>query len=1189
MDIGKQYSVLYKLQAQLDSAFASTFTKAQASVASMQKEIQDLNKTQGNIAAYQKQQSAVEATQKKLEVLQQQYDNIQKEIQETEGYSSSLENKLLSKQQQIDKTSASLQSQTQKLQEMERALQEAGVDTDNLTGESARLGTQIDELKRKQEEAAESAGAFGDAGEEAFANVKEALVAAGLVAALKEIGDAYMECVGIAGDFEEAMSTVEALSGASAQEMAALSAEAKELGASTKFTAKEAADAMGYMGMAGWSAADMLQGMDGVLQLAAASGEDLARVSDIVTDNLTAFGLTAADTAHFSDVLAAAATNANTNVSIMGETFKMSAPLAGALGYSIEDVSVAIGLMANSGIKGSLAGTSLKNVFNGLLEGVTLTSAAFGEYDFTAVKADGTMKDFGSTIEELRGYFDQMTEAEKMSNAEAIAGLRGYAGLLAILNATEEDYASLTNELNNCAGAAERMANIKLDNMNGQLTIAKSAWDGLKISIGEQFTPAMQRLYEVAAQVFGAINEFIKKNPGIVKAIASIVAGLAAATATILGVAAAVKAAQLAQAAWNVVMNMNPIVLMTTAVVGLGVAVGTLAATYEGCQSEYESLTATSRAQYDAMQDLQAEYEKVRDTMGETSAEAQLLKRELDDATAAYENNKTTTKELAEANRAVIDAHNELMAAYEETIDGIDTEAESTVALGKKLEDLMSVEGKTAKTKKEILAVVELLNEAMPQLGLAYDQYADSLNMGADAVLRMARAEAAREKNKAMYDQLKEQISKEAELEANLTREREETAKRQKEFDEKYVELSPAPAGEAAARKWASENAGALARNKEVIDALAAQQAEEAKARTAYEENQAQIEQLSSALGGYGDVAETTGAAVVDRINETGAAMQSLVEKYNEAYTAAYESVSGQYEIWDQADQVVATSVGNINANLESQAKYWEDYNANLATLRDRTEEIEGLQEVIASFADGSPESVNAIAGMVNATDSELAEMVENFQAVQDAQRDTSDSLAEMKTNFDHEMDELTRALEEDIAEMNFSDEAGLAAQDTVQSYIDAANDMLPRVQAAYGAIGDAASKALSQHKNTGWMGSYFDIPGHHYADGTNYARQGMALVGENGPELVYMQNHRPELDVDPRPELPKPFFNGGGYGGFDRNLSVRVDVHVDGNASQDTVDALDAKAREIADMVADEVMDRIRDEQDDADRRAYR
>lgn len=385
----KEYEMLFQLNAQLGGGFNSTFSNAQKQIASMQKEIQALTKTQSDISAFQKQQSAVEATRQKLETLQQQYDNIQKEIKETEGYSSSLENKLLSKQQQIDKTSASLQQQTDKLNQMDNALRSAGVDTSNLAKESAALTSKMDDLKNKQEAVAESANEFGERTTASFSAIQSAITAAGITVALKEIGEAYKECIDIAADFEETMSTVEALSGASDSEMNKLNSLAKDLGATTKFTAVEAAEAMTYMGMAGWKTNEMLTGMDGVLQLAAASGEDLATTSDIVTDNLTAFGMKASDTAHFSDVLAAAATNSNTSVSVMGETFKNSAALAGALKYSIEDVGVAVGLMANAGIKGSNAGTALKNIFNGLLGGVELTSKAFGEVKYSAINADG--------------------------------------------------------------------------------------------------------------------------------------------------------------------------------------------------------------------------------------------------------------------------------------------------------------------------------------------------------------------------------------------------------------------------------------------------------------------------------------------------------------------------------------------------------------------------------------------------------------------------------------------------------------------------------------------------------------------------------------------------------------------------------------------------------------------------------
>lgn len=291
------------------------------------------------------------------------------EINETTGSTAALEREKLKLEQRIQNTETALERQKQKLDATGQKLQEAGVDTANLTQADARLTEQIKELQAQQDRAADSAANFGTRAAQGFEAVQGALAAAGITEGLREIKDAYMECVSVAADFEEGMSNVEALSGAAGQEMAELTAKAKELGATTKYTALQSSEAMGYMAMAGWDAQEMMAGMGGVIDLAAASGEDLARVSDIVTDNLTAFGLKASDTSRFADVLAAAATNSNTSVSIMGETFKQSASIAGALGYSVEDVAVAVGLMANAGVKGSIAGTALKNTFNGLLEG----------------------------------------------------------------------------------------------------------------------------------------------------------------------------------------------------------------------------------------------------------------------------------------------------------------------------------------------------------------------------------------------------------------------------------------------------------------------------------------------------------------------------------------------------------------------------------------------------------------------------------------------------------------------------------------------------------------------------------------------------------------------------------------------------------------------------------------------------
>lgn len=748
----KEYEMLFQLNAQMGSSYSTTFSKAQQQLVSMQKEIQALTKTQSDISAFQKQQGAVEATRSKLAVLQQQYDNIQKEIKETEGYSSSLENKLLAKQQQIDKTSSSLQQQTDKLKQMDAALRDAGVDTNNLSNASSNLTAKIEDLKAKQEEAANGAKSFGEQSSEAFGAIQQAITAAGVATALKEIYDAYMQCVNIAADFEETMSTVEALSGANAGEMEELTALAKELGATTKFTAKESAEAMTYMGMAGWSASQMMAGMEGVLQLAAASGEDLALVSDIVTDNLTAFGMAASDTARFSDVLAAAATNSNTSVSIMGETFKMSASIAGALGYSIEDVAVAVGLMANSGIKGSIAGTALKNTFNGLLEGCTLTSEAFGEYEYTAVKADGTMKDFSSTIDELRGYFEQMTEAERVNNAMTIAGQRGYNGLLAILNATDEEYSKLTKNINECPGAAGKMAAIKLDNLNGELTLMNSAWDALKTTIGEQFNPELRQLYSAGTDLFGLLDKFVQQNPGLVKGITAFVAVLGAAVAALAAYAAITKVViPLMHLFTASIPGVNIIMGVAAAIAALtGIMVGLSTETKNEAQ-QIRELTTSSREQYKEIQSLEKEYKALCDAGKETSDEAYYLAYRIESLTESFEAQKQTLEEYISTSKELNEAWNDSLDSNREAVEEIETNEGRTLALISRLSELASQTDKTAASQEEMKAIIAELNEILPNVAFSYEDIKDGLGEieqllknEATAQANLAKAEQAR-------------------------------------------------------------------------------------------------------------------------------------------------------------------------------------------------------------------------------------------------------------------------------------------------------------------------------------------------------------------------------------------------------------------------------------------------------------
>ena len=1158
----KTYEMLFALNAKMNGGFSGTFSKAQQEFSRLGKEIHDLHRLQGDVTSYQKQQTAVEATRAKLENLQKQHDLLQREIGETDGSTAGLERESVKLEQRIKDTEAALDRQGQKLEATGARLKEAGVDTGNLAQKDAELTSRIKELRAEQDKAADSAGTFGERTAQAFEAAGQAITAAGVAMAVKEITGAFMECVGVAGDFEEAMSAVEALSQANARDMAALAEEAKELGATTKFTAQEAGDAMGYMAMAGWDANDMLQGMDGVLQLAAASGEDLAMVSDIVTDSLSAFGLTAADTAHFSDVLAAAATNSNTNVAIMGETFKMSASVAGALGYSIEDVAVAMGLMANSGVKGSIAGTALRNTFNGLLEGVTLTGAAFGEYEYSAIKADGTMKDFGSTIDELRGYFDQMTEAERVNNAQAIAGQRGYNGLLAILNATDADYASLTNSINNCTGAAQRMANVKLDNMNGQLTLMKSAWDALETTIGEQFIPEMRGLYEIGTDVFSVVNEFIKANPGLVKGIAAGALVIGGVTAALIAYSAGAKIAAAASALLSAsIPGVNIIMGVTAAVAGITAAVVALANSADDGVPSVKELTTAAREMGEAM----------------------------DEANATFEENASQALATAELAGVYIGKLKEIEAATGGNVQQ-NQEYQNTLAL-------------LLRTMPELSDSISQTTDQYGRVTYTLETSTDALMANAEAWKKNAEAQAYQEYLNSLYDEYNAVMLEAAENSIKLTQAQTklETAEknwdaalvRMNELSEEACENGTALTGEyyqleASIRGYQDEMYEAERTienlNKAIDEDAEAVAAAEAEINSAQEA----VNQLTGATEEQA-AAEAEAAAQTQElqgvIEDITSQVAALAEAYNEAYGAALDSISGQYALWDEAAAVVETSAGSINSALESQITYWQDYNANLQSLTDRAADIDGLSEVIASFADGSKDSVNAVAGMANATDEELAAMVSNWQELQKEQEAAAGSVAELKTDFTATMDELQNALAEDIEAMDLGDEAKSAGISTIQGYINSANDMLPYVRSAYAELGKAATNALGYKDAAARTYDPAYIP--QYAGGTDNAAPGFALVGEEGPELVYFNGGEKVMDA-----AKTAAFQSNATPGLSAMLSpsvgsappVTVTFQIQGNATQETVQDL----RGFADEIVSTVLDALDEASEDARRRAY-
>lgn len=311
----------------------------------------------------------------------------------------------------------------------------------------------------------------------------KAAVAVGAFVSIRQAVNFGKDVVNTGMQFEQGMANVSAISGATGAELTALSDKAKEMGATTKFSAIEAADAMGYMGMAGWNSSQMIDGIAGIMNLAAASGEELASVSDIVTDALTAFGLKASDSAQFADVLAVASSKSNMNVSLLGESFKNVAATAGAMGYSMQDTTTALGLMANAGIKGSDAGTSLRGVMTRLAKPTAEVKQTMTALGISAVNTDGSMKPLSTLIPELQTAFSSLTDSEKGQYATMIAGKNALSGFLSIVNSSPDDFYSLSDAINNSEGAAQSMADTMNDTVSGKLTLLKSQFEGVKIAI----------------------------------------------------------------------------------------------------------------------------------------------------------------------------------------------------------------------------------------------------------------------------------------------------------------------------------------------------------------------------------------------------------------------------------------------------------------------------------------------------------------------------------------------------------------------------------------------------------------------------------------------------------------------------------------------------------------------------------
>lgn len=1053
----KEYEMLFQLNAQLGGSYNKTFKAAQDELAAMQKEIQSLSKTQADITAYQKQQTAVENTRKRLELLQQQYDNIQKEIQQTGEFSADLQNKLLAKQQQIEKTASSLNRQTEKLDEMGDALKEAGVDMDDLGQSSAQLTNRIDALKKEQEEVAEGAQTFGNKASQAFSTVHEAIVAAGIATALKEVYEYFADCAQASMDFESAMTGVAKTTDLTDDELSAMSDAIKEMSTEIPATTEELAaiaESAGQLGIHKESLLDFTEIMamlgtstNMTADEAATSLSRLANITGMSQEDFDRLGATIVDLG-------------NNLATTEKEIVDMSMRIAGAgaqVGMTEAEIMSFSGALSSVGIEAEAGGSAFSTLISNMSLAVQQGGDGLEQFaDVAGMSASEFAAAFeedaaGAIIQFIQGLGNMESEGRSaiaVLDDMGLSDIRMRDALLRAAGASDvftnalqigsnawDENTALVNE------ATKRYATTQ-----SQLTMMQNAYKNLKVAIGDAYTPALQKAYSVGTQVLNAVSQFIKQNPALVNAITAFVGVLGLVVAALAAYTVGAKVAAAASA------------MLTAAIPGVNIIMGVAAA-----------------------------------VAGVTAAIAAL-------ATAAANDAVPSVDELTQAAQGMREAMDEANATYDDTVSSTLAAAGVADTYIAKLEEMEAAGVRTEEEHRQYHNTLALLCQVVPDLANYIDLETDTIE-GGTAALRAnteawkqnAMQQAYQEQLTALYSQYSAVLIEAEENSIGLTKAQYQQEAANKKYNDTVArmnELWNEAAAEAEAynqeyyamtdatnfltqeyydlqnslydindEMWAAEQSAKNYQKaiEEDQEAVAAAEAEIALAEEA-------VQNLTAATQDGGDAA--TEAAAQEQELQTAITgvkeeINALVTAYTEAYDAALESISGQYQLWDEAAGVVATSAGTINSALESQITYWQDYNANLQTLTERSADIEGLSEMIASFADGSEESVNAIAGMAGATDEQLATMVANWQTLQTEQEAAAGSVADLKTDFTATMDELQAELAADIEAMDLGAEAAASGKATIQGFVSGAEGMLPQVQAAYSRIAQAAIDAI--------------------------------------------------------------------------------------------------------------------------------
>ena len=1024
---------------------------------------------------------------------------------------------------------------------------------------------------------ADSAESFGSRATQAVDAVSSVLAAAGISAALKEIKEGFDECVQASMDFESAITGVAKTTDLTDEELAdmsdAIKAMSTEIPASTTEIAA-VAEAAGQLGIQKDALLDFTRVMTMLGTATNMTAEDaataLARFANITgmsADNYDRLGAVIVD-------LGNNFATTESEITQMGTRLASGGKLAGLTEPQIMALAAA---MSSVGIEAEAGGTAMTQTLNAIEKAVATGEDSLQSFADVAGMSEDSFAEMWNTdalgaltafIRGLGNLDEQGESAVLVLEDLGLTGIR-QSNMLKSLALAADQMDSAVQTANTAWDeniALTNEANKRYATTQSKLDMMQNAYNNLKVAVGDAFTPALRDAYDAGTDVLNVLGEFVQENPALVKGVVTFTGVVGGATVALTAYAAISKVIKALDMATMFGGAVGPIMLGVTAVA---------------------ALTAGIVALSDASKD---------------------------DAVPSV-------RELTEAARELDSAMSDARAACDDTVTT--TEASANVANNyiDRLDELNSLSKLSAEQQREYHGILVMLTQTVPDLANYIDLETDTINGGTEALRANTQAWKDNAIAQAYQEQLTEIYSKNADvlIEAEKNKiglrdaegklavaqkaqndEFERQNRLYQEANQKVQEYYKETGLVTDANMWLGEttdelnwkleqNAQAVMEAQDAVDAyqkaidkdndaLQAAQDEIALAEEAVQNLTTATEDSTTATEdasrGYGEL-NTEISSVKERV-------EALQQAYQEAYKAAAESVQGQYALWQQADSIVATSASSINSNLQGQITHWQTYNDNLASLRDRAGDIEGLTEMIGSFADGSSDSVNAVAGMAAASDEELAAMVESWNKLREEQNKAAEDIADFRTGFSETMDAISGDLEATIDDMDLGTEAAEAGRATIQGFIDGATGMLSTVQSAYSQLGYAALAALSRNvQNNNSVASSRRMSGFsRYASGTTSAEAGLALVGEEGPEFVMMRGGEAVLNAADTHSAIEAMTSTS-----DSSVPVQVNITVEGDVNDGVMERLETYGEEFAAQVRAV----IREDNINAQRGAYR